>query len=64
VHLRHGIVAADTVMDFLKNLAALDQVRTGYLLIFTCLVGCLAAGALVLVSQAVLSAHGCGLHGR
>ena len=58
MHLSNGIVAADTVVDFLENLAVLDQLRTCYLLIFTCVVGCLTAGALVLLSQAVLSAHG------
>ena len=64
MHFDDRIVAADTVLDFLENLGALDQMRTGYLLVCTGFVGRFAAGALGLLSQAVLSAHGCGLHGR
>lgn len=64
MHFDDRIVAADTILDFLENLSALDQMRTGYLLVCTGFVGRFAAGALGLLSQAVLSAHGRGLHGR
>lgn len=62
-HLHRGIVAADKVVDFMENLVCcLDHVRTGYPLFFTCVLGCLTAGALALLSQTVLGAHGLGLH--